>query len=71
MSWIYKTEFPWHCGTRASSCPALQGAKSSLHVQPDGVRKVERFSYQEKEALQLSCSKNGSSTEKYKLWIME
>lgn len=47
----------------------MQGARSSLHVQPDGVGKVERLSHQ--KALELSCSKNGAGIEKYKVWVME
>lgn len=58
MGWIYKTEF---LGTVAP-----EPARSSLHVQPDGVGKVEKFPIRK-----LSCSKNGAGLEKYQVWIME
>lgn len=75
MSWIYKTAVPQHCNTRIGllALPhqpyAEPGAWSSLRVQPDGVRKVERLSH--RKALELSCSKTGAGIEKYKVWITE
>ena len=75
MGWIYKTAVPQHCNTRMGllALPDQPYAKlrawSSLRVQPDGARKVERLSH--RKALELRCSKTRADIEKHKVWITE